>query len=401
MDLNLLFLIPSSNLEKSHFRKLDRKHRKGYWLLSLLLLVTIHALFLSTDIGKDDPCSNLGTRYGICSMIKDSFKITKSMDPVCIIDIMTSSKSFNRLDDYFKRYGYQHPLVLSGFFKFRIVYSDKLMYENYTDITHLRTPCGDNLTGVDGLICRVNHAQKTFPNTSRWHFRAMDDTFINLFELWKQIYFLEQIYNPKTDIVFRSFANWYFYTFPYVGGGSGWLASNAFVTHMGREIPSLEEAYYLSKKEQDDIIMYFIISNMFDKTDQWASIFYIDRPIENSVAEARECLTFKKRPFRKFSDAISLHTAAYSYLQGFAISEYGNEAAKFLFEEVNDSIRLISDYKNLITILCTNEDDAGISNSLAYENRSYKLVRPEMFANTPRTWWVELDFPEKSKVNLE
>jgi hypothetical protein len=302
---------------------------------------------------------------------------------------MTSESSKDRLDFIFRDYGLHHFYRYNGFFCFRIVFSKYStiphIYEDNKSIFYLSTPCHDFVHGPLGLICRVSYSQSKFPNDIPWHFRAMDDTYLNLDNLHRLIEILEKIYNPYEEIVFRAFANYLFNPTPYIGGGSGWLMSNAFVTSLGHEIPSLDILFNKSFQHQDDTTMYIIVSNIFDKVDQWNDAAFIDPGFSNTYSKAKNCNLYHSSIFQ-LNQGVSFHVDPYSYNQNRESNNKGSQIRSFFKNSTPNSYQFKISYSNYSTIACFG-NSLSKTLTLEYENRSYKRVRPNDFHFLPLSHW--------------
>lgn len=152
-----------------------------------------------------------------------NFLISKLINKDFTIIIHSSERTKSRLDQYLTHYikykKHIHIIVAYG--------------KNSTPdprFDHLITPCADTR---DSLDCKNGYVYNFFlenPNLGDFLYRGIDDTIINITNLEKLIQQLRTIYNPKTDIVFRGFANDEFREKVYLGGGSGWLMSRAMVS---------------------------------------------------------------------------------------------------------------------------------------------------------------------------
>jgi hypothetical protein len=135
----------------------------------------------------------------------------------------------------------------------------------------IEVPCTDRCTGLDGLVCRDKHAYAYFasrPELGSWLYRIMDDSFLNVTNVLKLIYKLNQVYDPTGELVMRGFGHSAM-RHMFLGGGSGWLMSRPLVALHGIWQFSFERLFYLTWPRQDDTTESMILDQIFPSADAW------------------------------------------------------------------------------------------------------------------------------------
>jgi hypothetical protein len=188
--------------------------------------------------------------------------------PLAVIDIHTSSATFNRAAFFHDTFYLNDSFIANGTFHFRVVVSKEATIK--PDVWPVsRVSCPD---AHEKLPCRVDASYPNFladfPSAS-WLFRAEDDCFINTTLLYQYIMHLNSIYQPHEHIVFRAHANPERFVNWYIHGGSGWLMSRACVDlHVKLEL-SLEKLLPGARYHQQDTAESIIVRALFPHASLW------------------------------------------------------------------------------------------------------------------------------------
>jgi hypothetical protein len=191
--------------------------------------------------------------------------IQPSVSRVSLTVIIHSSRAtLSRLNVAYRHYKVSLPTV-----RFFCVLAAGVRHP--TGIPVIETPCKDACKGIDGLVCRDRHAYAYFvshPELGSWLYRIMDDGFLNITNLQKLIYKLNQVYDPIDELVIRAFGHKAMRHI-YLGGGSGWLMSRPFVALHGLWRFSFERVFYLAWPRQDDTTESMILDQIFPSPKAW------------------------------------------------------------------------------------------------------------------------------------
>jgi hypothetical protein len=132
-----------------------------------------------------------------------------------------------------------------------------------------RVDCAD---AHDALPCRVDRSYAQFlgdfPECG-WLFRADDDTWLNTTAMYRYLLMLGAVYRPREHIVIRAHANperlrnWFLH------GGSGWLASRAYVDAHVKLGLSMEKLLPWARYHQQDTAESIVVRHMFPHPALW------------------------------------------------------------------------------------------------------------------------------------
>jgi hypothetical protein len=181
--------------------------------------------------------------------------------PLAVIDIHTSLSTSHRAAGAFRLSLRAHPLVANGTFVIRYITS-QLVSMN----------CRDVRNGESGLVCRVEGSYRTFlrdfPDCN-WLFRAVDDTFVHLWNFYAWLVRLNGVYGAEEQIIFRAHANFEHEIQYYIHGGTGWLMSRGYLQFHRSQNLSLISLLSQSKYRQDDTAQSIIVRKLFTKPILW------------------------------------------------------------------------------------------------------------------------------------
>jgi hypothetical protein len=144
----------------------------------------------------------------------------------------------------------------------------------------VQTTCVDSKGGVTGLLCRNTQVYQYFTNHTElgpWLFRAMDDTLVNVPNLLNLVAKLSQVYRPAEEFVFRGFLNDEHGDPIFLGGGSGWLMSRAFVALHGLKRYSLRWNVPRALHFQDDTTETIIVRHVLPNISAWSDPLWSER----------------------------------------------------------------------------------------------------------------------------
>jgi hypothetical protein len=148
---------------------------------------------------------------------------------------------------------------------------------------------------------------KDYPNCL-WLFRALDDTFVHIDNLYLYVRRLTQVFDPFGDLVVRAHANFERGIRAYVHGGAGWLVSRAYIAHHTSTDRRLVELSRTSRYRQDDTAQTVFLDTIYRKPAEW------DEMLLNgfSCANCDDWREFPACPLFRISapvrDIIAVHT---------------------------------------------------------------------------------------------
>jgi hypothetical protein len=252
--------LPDVPLQPRH----PSKKMKNMFYILLVLTQTIVILVL---ISRPTPCKSCPVIDPLTLIDVCNSTLPPTL-PIAVIDVHTSAASFPRLTSLYADYFSRSPFLRNGTIVLRAVLSASARVAA-GDITVVRVKCSDEHVK---LPCRVDASYPAFlsdfPNCA-WHFRAEDDTFVNLTGLYHYILRLNSQYHPRTHIVFRAHANPERLKNWYIHGGSGWIASRAFVeAHVGLGL-SLEKLLPWSRYHQHDTAESIVVRHIYVHAVLW------------------------------------------------------------------------------------------------------------------------------------
>ena len=261
------------------------------------------------------------------------------------LHIHTSSKTFDRLDKFFRKYRKLYPFI-----KYYIVVS-KYDVVPFDDVDVIHSSCTSHFVGgIDGLVCRDIASYHHFLNHTEegdWLFRAMDDTIVHIDNLIKLINQLNKFYQPQKHVVFRGCQNFFVKGKWYLGGGSGWLSSRAMIQLHEIQDYSFTKYFSSSFNQQDDTTETIIVEKVFQDLDQWRDPRYIEvccncdgkKFIQKDFSSIKIC---PLDDVYKLKDIVSFHPQ----------HKVRNEEMIGLFDSMPDNLYYFKSFKNDCSNLC-------------------------------------------------
>lgn len=243
---------------KKRYQKIFR--RNTAFLIILLFLISCTYLYLTRTNHF------ISDKYNFNYIFKNDTKRTK---PLAKIILYTSGATYDRVLFASKTWA-NHPLVENGTFEINVAVSYDANITNEIFRT-FRYPCTDQVEKPSGLACRVDFSffdilQDTL--SSDWIYKAMDDTWLELDNLYTYITNLNQIVDPKRHLVVKAHINSKHLPDYLIHGGTGWLQSRAMTEYLFKNHMNILSLFTKSYILQDDttqsLINYLVFDRNFD-----------------------------------------------------------------------------------------------------------------------------------------
>jgi len=235
--------------------------------------------------------------------------------PKIVISVITSTKEARRVDLSMKTW-MNHSLVKSGIVRIIIVISSQSTIDfNYST---LHVNCTDALEKETGLICRVDsfykYVYENFKLTG-WFYRALDDTWIDIDNLFRLLYHMESFSNPYKHIIFKGQKNIVFDNQKFLTGGTGWLFSRGYLEKHMKTGLSLAKFHNLALFKQDDTAQTMILNQILSRKLTWDCIHMAGFRIMDNQAKILKSKKFQELSICpadfdviRVADVVSLHT---------------------------------------------------------------------------------------------
>ncbi|OHT15961.1 hypothetical protein TRFO_13650 [Tritrichomonas foetus] len=196
--------------------------------------------------------------------------------PLCHIYIYSSGPEICRVQ-YSKGTWANHPLVHDGTFRITNIMSSEANIAKEVFRT-IRVPCTDLCPEIDGLVCRQDYSYIAFLHEAAeadWLYRAIDDQYLDLYNLYEYITNLNKIVDPAENLVSKSRINSKHMPDRFILGGIGWLLSKGMVKYMFRNKLNLMTHFKNSFITQDDTTMSLVNDLVFPNPLYWDEPHFI------------------------------------------------------------------------------------------------------------------------------
>lgn len=276
-----------------YISKNQRGTRYKSLMIQIILFFIIIIIFIFSLKKQQKIASNFQRKYNLLI----NFINNRTKKDFMII-IHSSNKTKPRISKYLSYY-----YINKSYIHYFVVYGEKVQPDpKYPYL--LATSCKDNTISLSGKNAYAYDYFNRNENMGDFLYRAMDDTILNITNLEKLINELRSIYDPNKHLVFRGFPN-NLHQRIFLGGGTGWLMSRAFVkAHFISEF-SFQHNFHFSYRHQDDTTETLILKKIgYRNMNAWDDPRWVESL--DSVSSYKNLLNGKYDSLVKCPDGVEL-----------------------------------------------------------------------------------------------
>ena len=237
--------------------------RRNIVFVTMLFICTVGSYIYLSILNNENIISD---KYNF-NYVFDNF--TERKKPLAKIILYSSGATYDLVEFASKTWA-NHPLVRDGTFEVNVAISyDAKITKKY--FRTLQFPCTDRVEKPSGLACRVDLSFFDFLQdvwSADWIFKAMDDTWLQLDNLYTYITNLNTFIDPKKNLVVKAHVNSKHLPDYLIHGGTGWLQSRAMTEYLFKNhlniLSLFTKSYILQDDTTQSLINYLVFDRHFD-----------------------------------------------------------------------------------------------------------------------------------------